>query len=120
MKIFHIAVMALASSLTFLPPASFAEAMATPFPTDGCVPGYTEDGRFVDENGKILDSAGWVATADHKVLTAAGQQVFLKKSCLGLLGAGQHGSLILAGVGVLALGLAAGGSSSTNATTGTN
>jgi len=50
-----------------------------PFGSDGCVPGFNAQGQFLDEKGYVLDSAGWVATADNKVLTAAGEQVFLKK-----------------------------------------
>ena len=119
MKIAHIAVIALVSMQAIVPSVSFADAMAAPFPSDGCVPGYTADGKFVDENEKILDGTGWVATADHKVFTADGQQVFLKNTCVGVLGGAKHSSLVWIGVGALVVGLAAGGTSSTNATTGT-
>ena len=120
MKVNHIAVLAFVASQAILSSASFADIMSKPFPSDGCVPGYTAVGDFVDENGHILDSAGWVVTPEQKVLTAEGQQVFLKKSCVGVLGTGHSGSLIWVGVGALVLGLAAGSTSSTGSTTGTN
>ena len=95
-----------------------------PFGSDGCVPGFNAQGQFLDEKGYVLDSAGWVATADNKVLTAAGEQVFLKKTCLGRLaggnggiGAGAGAGMGLAlGLGVLVAAVAAGGTSSTNGT----
>ncbi len=95
--------------------AAFAQT-ASPFDSDGCVPGYNAKGQFVDEKGYILDSAGWVATPDKKVLNAQGQQVFLKKSCVGRLGGGTSGMGIGLGLGLLVIGLAAGGTSSTNGT----
>jgi hypothetical protein len=103
--------------------AATAQTVA-PFGSDGCVPGFNAQGQFLDEKGYVLDSAGWVATADHKVLNAAGQQVFLKKTCLGRLarvhgriGAGAGGNMGVAlGLGVLVAAVAAGGASSTNGT----
>jgi len=50
------------------------------FASDGCAPGFNAQKKFVDEQGYVLESAGWVVTPDRKVLTAEGQQVFLTKS----------------------------------------
>lgn len=91
----------------------------SPFASDGCVPGVNAQGQFVDENGYVLDSAGWVATADHKVLNDAGQQVFLKRTCVSRLTkmGGNGGMSVAAIIGVGALiALAAGGASSTSGT----
>jgi hypothetical protein len=98
--------------------AASAQTVA-PFSSDGCVPGYTAQGQFVDEQGTVLESAGWTVTADQNVLDGAGQKVFLKKSCVGNLGANKNVGLIRLGLGALVLGLAAGGTSSTGSTTGT-
>ena len=98
-----------------------------PFASDGCVPGYTAQGQFVDEQGTVLDSEGWIATPEQTVLNSAGDQVFLKEPCTGIIRASRSGGLafasggglIWAGAGALLVGLAAGGSSSTGSTTGT-
>jgi hypothetical protein len=86
-----------------------------PFDSDGCVPGYNAQGQFTDENGKVLDGQGWIATVERTVVTATGERVFLHKPCLGLL-AGDN--VLTAGLiaGVLIVGLATGGTSSTNGT----
>ena len=98
--------------------AAFAQTVA-PFSSNGCVPGYTAEGQFVDEQGTVLKSEGWVATPEQTVLNAAGEQVFLKEPCTGLLRGHRSGSLVWLGLGALVLGLAAGGTSSTGSTTGT-
>ena len=120
MKLLQIAMATLVASQSIFASASFAGSLATPFPSDGCVPGYNSQGQFVDEKDNVLESAGWVATADQRVLDGAGKQVFLKKSCVGWLGTSQNGSLIGVGLRLLVLGLAAGGTSSTGSTNGTN
>lgn len=95
--------------------AATAQTVA-PFESDGCVPGFNAQGQFIDEKGYVLDSAGWVATADQKVLNAAGQQVFLKKTCLGRLAKVNGNMGVALGLGVLVAALAAGSTSSTNDT----
>ena len=92
-----------------------------PFESDGCVPGYTADGTFVDEAGTVLASDGWVAAGVGEVVDTAGNRVVLREDCLaalvaprGNLGVGAV-SVLVVGVGVLMLG-----TNGTNGTDGTN
>ena len=119
MKLLQIAMATLVASQSIFASASFAGGLVTPFASDGCVPGYNSQGQFVDEKDNVLESTGWTVAADQNVLDAAGQKVFLKKSCVGNLGANKNVGLIGLGLGALVLGLAAGGTSSTGSTTGT-
>ena len=98
--------------------AASAQTVA-PFSSDGCVPGFTAQGQFVDEQGTVLESEGWIATPEQTVLNAAGDQVFLKEPCTALLRGYRSGSVVWLGLGALVVGLAAGGTSSTGSTTGT-
>ena len=114
MKLLQIAMAALVAGQSIFASAGIAGALATPFPSDGCVPGYNSQGQFVDEKDNVLESTGWTVAADQNVLDAAGQKVFLKKSCVGNLGANKNVGLIGLGLGALVLGLM-----STGSTTGT-
>ena len=86
-----------------------------PFASDGCVPGYTATGEFVDAQGKVLDGKDWVATADKKVVTKSGKPVLLDKNCLSQL-ASTDATMLGILAGVIIVGLAAGGTSSTSGT----
>ncbi len=91
------------------------------FSSDGCVPGLNAQGQFIDQAGTVLDSAGWVVTNEQTVLTADGRPVYLDASCVGKLAksttkGGGLGIGIAVGLGALVVGLAAGGTSSTNGT----
>ena len=110
MKIIALALLGMITCST-----AFAETVA-PFESDGCVPGFNELGQFVDENDKVLDSEGWVATAEKTVLDAEGQQVYLKSPCVAVTGAtamagGGMGVAVVLGVAAVALA-----ASSTNGT----
>ena len=111
MKLLAIAVIGL------LPVGAASAQTYNAFASDGCVPGYTAAGQFVDEKGNVLESAGWVATDDHRVLTADGRPVYLDEACVGKLAKTHIGG---AGIGIalggLVVGLAAGSSSSTSGT----
>ncbi len=100
----------------------FAQAI-NPFESDGCVPGLTASGAFVDQAGNVLDSAGWVAVAPGEVLNAAGTRVLLRQNCLSALQAA-NATGISAGTAsafVVGLGLVlVGDSNGTNGTNGTN
>lgn len=103
------------TAVAFLSGSIASAAAVPPFPSDGCTPGFTAKGEFVDETGKVLDGKDWTATADKQVLTSAGKRVLLKKSCLGLLAGGDFDIIaLLAGVAII--GLSAGGTSSTSST----
>ena len=116
MKLLQIAMATLVASQSIFASASFAGGLATPFASDGCVPGYNSQGQFVDEKDNVLESTGWVATADQRVLDGAGKQVFLKKSCMSNLGANLNVGLTGLGLGAFVIALAAGSTSSTGST----
>lgn len=96
---------------------------------EGCVPAFSAAGPYIDANGTALaDTAGWLETPNHEALTAEGRPVFTKdgwrvfvdKPCNGNLAKPQvRGMGLVGGLGLLVLGLSAGGTSSTTATTGT-
>lgn len=108
-----------------VPGMALAQAI-NPFSSDGCVPGFTAEGTFVDEAGNVLDSTGWVAVAAGEVLDSLGNRVLLRRNCLaGLtntaattattgLAAGTA-SVFVVGLGVVLLG-----ANGTNGTNGTN
>ena len=121
MRSFKFASIFVALSLASASTVLAGALTVAPFDSDGCAPGYTAEGTFVDEAGSVLASDGWVAAGAGEVVDAEGNRVVLREDCLAALSA-PRGNLSIGTVSILVVGLGVVmlGTNGTNGTSGTN